>query len=81
MEVVNEYLDNGKSLDDLSTNKHFKNDLKDIKESQKVTDAVPSDNKRSVSTEKTAEGYWLKKYETGTPLDEIIEYHRKVARK
>jgi len=71
MEVVNDYLTNGKSLDDLSANKHFKNDLKDIKDSQKVTNAVPAGNKRSVGTEKSAESYWLNKYESGTPLNEV----------
>jgi len=71
MEVVNEYISNGKSLDDLSANKHFKNDLKDIKDAQKVTDAVPSGNKRSVGTDKSVEGHWLKKYESGTPLNEV----------
>ena len=71
MAVVNEYLTNGKTLDDLSTNKHFKNDLSDIKEVRKAEKAIPSGNKRSATTDKTVDSYWLSKYENGTPLNDI----------
>lgn len=41
MKLVNDYLANGKKLDDLVDNKYFKNDLKDIQDNQSAKAAMP----------------------------------------
>ena len=71
MALISDYRDNGKSLDDLAVNKHFQNDLKDIKTAQSVKDATPSSNKRSAGSSGKAVDYWLKKYQDGTPLQDV----------
>lgn len=63
MELVQEYMDNGKSLDDIVENKHFKNELKDIEEAKAVANATPSNSKRSNTQTRDTVEYWLAKGE------------------
>jgi len=66
MDLVDDYVSSGKSLDDLISNKHFKNDLKDLKEAKRIKNAIPTNNKRSVGTNNKAVDYWADK-----PFDEV----------
>ena len=64
MKIVNEYLANGKTLEDLEDNKHFQNDLKDLRDTKSVENAIPSGSRRSApsATKNTVE-YWIAKGE------------------
>lgn len=71
MKVVNEYLANGKTLEDLEDNKHFQNDLKDLRDAKSVEDALPSGDRRSApSTAKNTVEFWVAKGEL-PPADQI----------
>lgn len=70
MKLVQDYLDAGKSLDNLVENKHFKNDLTDLRETQSVQDATPSTSKRSSKGTKDTVDYWLAKGEL-PPADQV----------
>jgi hypothetical protein len=61
--LLKDYLDNGKKLEDLADNKHFQNDLKDLREVKATKDATPSGTKRSGNTAKDSVEYWLAKGE------------------
>lgn len=61
--LLKDYLDNGKTLEDLADNKHFQNDLKDLREVKATKDATPSSSKRSGNTAKDSVDYWLAKGE------------------
>ena len=72
IKLVEDYIANGKTLDDLKDNKHFKNDLKDLKDAKKAEDALPSSTKRSSSQSKSAVDFWLAK-----PFDEVPKEMRR----
>ena len=76
VQLVTDYVSNGKSLDDLLTNKHFGNDLKDLQEAAKAKDAVPTSNKRSAGADKTAIDYWINKYSSSGNLNDVPQEHR-----
>ncbi|RLF07589.1 MAG: hypothetical protein DRJ64_02680 [Thermoprotei archaeon] len=61
--LVAEYLSSGKTLDEIVDNKHFKNDLKDLREAKAVKDATPANSKRSATSTKSTVDYWLAKGE------------------
>lgn len=64
MKLVKDYLDNGKKLDDLVDNKHFKNDLKDIQDNQAGKAAMPTGSGRSDGgSAKDSVDYYLSKGE------------------
>lgn len=48
--LVQEYVDTGKKLLDVLENKHFLNDLKDLRETRESTDAVPKGKGRTAQT-------------------------------
>lgn len=64
IKLVKDYLSNGKKLDDLVDNKHFKNDLKDIQDNQAAKAAMP-DNPRGAGggSAKDSVDYYLSKNE------------------
>ena len=64
IELVKEYLANGKKLDDLIDNKYFKNDLKDIQDNQAAKEAMPSGRRGTGGgSAKDTVDYWLNKNE------------------
>ena len=69
--LVNDYINAGKTLDDLLTNKHFNNDLKDLQEATKAKNAIPSGSKRSATSDKTATDYWM-----GKDFKDVPQEHR-----
>jgi len=74
--LVKEYLANGKNLDDLIDNKHFKNDLKDIQDNQAAKDAIPIGARGAGgSSAKDSVDYWINKNEL--PPDNV-DLQRKV---
>ena len=74
--LVKEYLANGKNLDDLIDNKHFKNDLKDIQDNQAAKDAIPIGARGAGgSSAKDSVDYWINKGEL--PPDNV-DLQRKV---
>jgi len=75
MKLVEDYLANGKSLESLVDNKHFKNDLKDIQDNQSAKAAIPTGTRgTSGSTAKDSVDYWINKKE----LPENVELRRQV---
>lgn len=76
MKLVKEYTANGKSLEDLSDNKHFQNDLKDLREIKATKDATPSSTKRSGQNTSDTVEYWIAKGQL-PPADQV-ELRRKV---
>lgn len=70
--LVQEYLDNGKSLDDIPENKHFLNDLKDLREEKATKDAIPTSTKRSGVKTSDNVDYWVNK-----PFSEVPENMRR----
>lgn len=70
IDLVKEYLANGKELDDVVENKHFQNDLKDLREAKAVKDATPSGSKRSGTSARDSVDYWLAKGEL-PPTDQV----------
>jgi len=61
--IVQEYLANGKKLDDLTSNKHFQNDLADLREKKSVMDATPPTDKRVGQVAADTVEYWIAKGE------------------
>lgn len=76
LNTVKDYLSAGKSLDEIVNNKHFKNDLSDIREKKAVKAATPSTSKRSSNSVKDNVDYWIKKGEL--PPSDNPELRRKV---
>ena len=68
--LVQEYMETGKSLEDVVENKHFKNDLKDMEEAEAVKKATPSKSKRGTSNTRDSVEYWIAKGEL-PPADDI----------
>ena len=75
--LVNDYINAGKTLDDLLTNKHFNNDLKDLQEATKAKNAIPSGSKRSATSDKTATDYWMGKDFKDVPREHRAEVLKK----
>lgn len=78
MNIVKDYVENGKTLEDLVDNRHFNNDLKDIRETQAVKDALPSTSKRSSTSARDSVDYWVAKYEKDGELPDDREMRQKV---
>lgn len=75
--LVMEYIKNtGKSLEDILDNKHFQNDLKDLRETIATSDAIPKGSKRSAQSSIDSVEYWIAKGEL-PPADQM-ELRRKV---
>lgn len=74
--LVKEYVGNGKSIDDLVDNRHFNNDLKDLREAKASKDALPSGTKRSGQSARDDVSYWIAKGEL--PPHDQVELRRAV---
>lgn len=74
--LVKEYVSAGKSIDDLVDNRHFNNDLKDLREAKASKDALPSGTKRSGQSARDDVSYWLAKGELPPP--DQVELRRAV---
>lgn len=55
--------DTGKSIDDVLENRVFKAELKAMREDKKADDAIPSNSKRSMNSNRNSVEYWLAKGE------------------
>ncbi|MBR1146680.1 hypothetical protein [Bradyrhizobium sp. AUGA SZCCT0431] len=64
--LVKEYMGNGKQLLDIMENKHFLNDLKDLRDTKAARDAAPQNGKRAGQQSRDDVDYYLAK-EPGTP--------------
>ena len=69
--LVKEYLASGKQLLDIMENKHFLNDLKDMREEKATVAAVPKNAQRTNNSAKDTQEFWTGKYLAGTQLNEI----------
>ncbi len=74
--LVKEYVGAGKSIDDLVDNRHFNNDLKDLREAKASKDALPSGTKRSGQSARDEVSYWVAKGEL--PPHDQVELRRAV---
>jgi len=74
--LVKEYAATGKSLDDILENRHFQNDLKDLREAKAADDALPKGTKRAAGSTKDSVEYYLKN--GGLPPADQTELRRKV---
>lgn len=63
LQLVREYLSNGKSLDDLPNNKYFQNDLSELRDARLVRQAVPSGTARANNNPRDSVEYWIAKGE------------------
>lgn len=61
--LVREYVGNGKSIDDLVDNRHFNNDLKDLREARASKEALPTGSKRAQQSGANSVDYWIAKGE------------------
>jgi hypothetical protein len=61
--LVREYVGNGKSIDDLVDNRHFNNDLKDLREARASKEALPTGSKRAQQSGASTVDYWIAKGE------------------
>jgi hypothetical protein len=68
--LVREYLTTGKSIDEIVENKHFNNDLGDLREVKATKEATPSATKRGAPSGTTSVEYWLAKGEL-PPADNV----------
>lgn len=76
-ELVQEYIVNtGKSLEKVLENKHFQNDLKDLRDEKSVKEALPQGSKRAGGAARDTVEYWISKGEL-PPVAEV-ELRRKV---
>lgn len=74
--LVDEYLASGKELEDIIENKHFQNDLKDLRDERATKEATPSGTKRSNTSARDTVEYWIAKGEM--PPVEEVELRRKI---
>lgn len=82
--LVKSYMATGKSIDDIVENKHFKNDLSDLREARATRDATPKGSKRGTAPVGNDESSWLAKIENGSAkLGDIedVDMRRKVLNK
>lgn len=75
--LVREYLANGKSIDDLIDNRHFKNDLQDLRDAAEAKAATPTSTKRSGSSGNDFE-VALAKYEQSGELPKDFTLRAKI---
>lgn len=61
--LVKEYVANGKSIDDLVDNRHFQNDLKDLRDAAAAQAAIPEGTKRGSQPARSTAEYWIAKDE------------------
>jgi hypothetical protein len=76
IELVKQYLASGKELDEIIENKHFQNDLKDLRDDKAIKAAIPSNTKRSGTSTRDSVDYWLAKGELPPP--DQVELRRQV---
>lgn len=77
--LVEEYIaQTGKTLDDILENKHFKNDLADLRESTASENALPKGNRRSGSPAKDDVSVALAKFKQSGELPESFDLREKV---
>lgn len=70
LQLVREYLENGKSLDDIPNNRHFQNDLSELRDARLVKQAVPSGTARANFNARDTVEYWIAKGEM-PPSDQV----------
>jgi hypothetical protein len=63
LQLVREYLGLGKSLDDIPSNKHFLNDLTELRDARLVKQAIPSGTARANNSPRDSVEYWVAKGE------------------
>ena len=63
LELVEQYMGFGKTLNDIVENKYFLNDLKELREDGSAKTALPSGSKRSTPSPRDSVQYWLMKGE------------------
>lgn len=63
------YQDTGKKPEDILENKYFKADLKDLRDSREVEEALPKGSKRSTPIPKDSVDYWINKPFSEVPKD------------
>lgn len=61
--LAKQYMESGKTLEEVIENKHFQNDLKDMRDAVKAKEAIPDGKNRSGQTTRDSVDYWLKKGE------------------
>lgn len=74
--LVKEYLASGKDLLDIMENKHFLNDLSDLREAKATMEATPTGTNRTAGSSKNTVEYWSEKYSNGTSLLEVPQQFR-----
>lgn len=70
LQLVREYIENGKSLDDIPNNRHFQNDLSELRDARLVKQAVPNGTARSNFNARDSVEYWIAKGEM-PPSDNV----------
>lgn len=71
--------ESGKTIKDLMATKWFQADLAERVEDRTVKKGTPSSSKRSAPDSKDSLGYWVGKYNNGTPINEVpSEFRTKV---
>lgn len=76
--LVQEYVnDSGKSIETILSNKAFQSDLKELRDSDKASDAIP-DSKRSGNSSRDSVEYWITKGEMPANTPENQELRRKI---
>lgn len=61
--LVEDYLSSGKTLDEIVENKHFLNDLKDLRSEKESKIAISGTSKRTGQSSRTEVEYWVAKGE------------------
>jgi hypothetical protein len=69
--LVQEYMDMGKELEDIFDNRHFQNDLKDLRDGKEANAAIPKTTKRTGNKTADTVDYWLSK-----PFEEVPQNMR-----
>lgn len=70
LQLVREYIENGKSLDDIPNNRHFQNDLTELRDARIVRQAIPSGTARANNNARDSVEYWVAKGEM--PADAML---------
>lgn len=68
--LVEEFMETGKSLEDILDSRVFQAELKSLREDIKAKEATPSNSKRSTSTSRDKVEYWVNKGEL-PPIDQV----------
>ena len=68
--LVEEFMETGKSLEEILDSRVFQAELKSLREDIKAKEATPSNSKRSTSTSRDKVEYWVNKGEL-PPIDQV----------